>query len=130
MARPIKHRRICAMPQTPEFIPCSKDHTDVVELGLDEFEAIRLIDYLGFTQEECAKQMNVARTTVQSICDAARKKLADTLVNGKRLVIRGGSYDICSHAAKCCGKSCREKRCEDGELHCERCQKQVKGGKE
>ena len=36
-------------------------------MTIDEYEAIRLIDLEGL-QEECAKQMNVARTTVQRIC--------------------------------------------------------------
>ena len=41
-------------------------------MTVDEYEAIRLIDLLGFTQEECAKQMSVARTTVQGIYAEAR----------------------------------------------------------
>ncbi len=35
--------------------------------------------------------MNIARTTVTAIYDSARKKVADALVNGKRLQITGGS---------------------------------------
>ncbi|MGI5985771.1 MAG: DUF134 domain-containing protein [Clostridiales bacterium] len=130
MARPVKHRRICELPRTLEFGPCSNQNAGVTELAVDEYEAIRLIDYLDFTQEECAVQMRVARTTVQSIYDSARKKIADALINGKRLVIRGGCYDICSHAGKCCGKNCaRRKRsamcCENCELHCQRSRNKV-----
>lgn len=44
-----------------------------MELSLDEYETLRLIDFLGQTQEECARQMEVARTTVQSMYDSARK---------------------------------------------------------
>ncbi|MEG0988487.1 MAG: DUF134 domain-containing protein [Clostridium sp.] len=117
MARPTKRRRICQMPRTVEFVPCTKQKSVAVELAVDEYEAIRLIDYLGFTQEDCAIQMNVARTTVQSIYDTARKKIADTLVNGKRLIIGGGSYDICAQASKCCGKNCDKWKCR--ERHCE-----------
>ncbi len=36
--------------------------------------------------------MNVARTTVTAIYDAARKKLAQALVEGRRIVISGGNY--------------------------------------
>ncbi|MEG2931031.1 MAG: DUF134 domain-containing protein [Ruthenibacterium sp.] len=111
MARPVKRRRICQLPQTLEFAPCNRRQTACVALAIDEYETIRLIDALGFTQEECAAQMNVARTTVQAMYDLARKKLADAVVNGKRLVIRGGHYDLCGDAAHCCGKNCNRRSC-------------------
>ena len=66
-------------------------------MSLDEYEAIRLLDHLGLTQEACAVRMGVARTTVTAIYDSARKKLADALVNGKTLQIRGGSYALAMH---------------------------------
>ena len=65
-------------------------------MSIDEYESIRLIDYEGLTQEECAKSMDVARTTVTSIYDSARKKLAKLLVEGKTLCISGGAYRISS----------------------------------
>ncbi len=71
-------------------------------MSVDEYETIRLIDHQGFTQEECAKQMNVARTTAQSMYARARKKLADCLVNGKALRIKGGNVEICSGLEKTC----------------------------
>ena len=37
--------------------------------------------------------MNIARTTVTAIYDSARKKVADALVNGKRLLITGGHFE-------------------------------------
>ena len=64
-------------------------------MTVDEYEAIRLIDLSGLTQEECAGQMNISRTTVQGIYDEARKKLAESLVNGKILMIGGGEYQLC-----------------------------------
>lgn len=123
MARPFKSRRICALPRTPEFSPCGETDGGTVELALEEYEAVRLIDGLGFTQEECAKQMSVARATVQSVYTSARKKLADVIVCGKRLVIRGGSYDLCPLAEGCCKKSCAQKRCESDEPRCGKCPK-------
>ena len=56
---------------------------------MDEYEAVRLIDLLGLTQEECAAQMNVARTTVQAIYDSAREKLARMLAEGRPWQSRG-----------------------------------------
>ena len=39
--------------------------------------------------------MRIARTTVQSILAAARRKVAEALVNGLRLRITGGDYQLC-----------------------------------
>ena len=57
-------------------------------MTLDEYEAIRLMDLENLQQEQAAAQMGVARTTVQLIYNNAHRKLADCLVNGKRLVMR------------------------------------------
>jgi len=76
--------------------------SDVVTMSVDEYEAIRLIDTEGFTQEESAQQMNVARSTVQGIYDSARRKLADSLVHGKVLVIEGGEYILCDGLEESC----------------------------
>ena len=66
-----------------------------------------LIDLENYTQEECAEQMCVSRTTVQGVYDAARKKIADALVNGKCLQIGGGDYVICEYYRSECGRGCR-----------------------
>jgi predicted DNA-binding protein (UPF0251 family) len=79
-------------------------------MTVDEYEAIRLIDLEGFTQEECAGQMNVARTTVQGIYVSARKKLAEALVEGKALHIEGGEYRLCEGRTNGCGRGCRRQR--------------------
>ncbi len=116
MARTAKPRRICAIPTINEFNPnCLSKET--VVLTIDEFEAIRLVDQLNLTQEEASNQMNVSRTTVQAIYDTARKKLADALVNGKRLIIDGGSFSVCAHSAKCCGKNCTDLKCREHNCH-------------
>ena len=80
-------------------------------MTLDEFETIRLIDYLGYDQEDCAGQMGVARTTIQAVYNRARHKLAETLVTGSVLLIEGGNYMLCSHSGDCCGKNCGKHAC-------------------
>lgn len=117
MARPVKQRRICGLPLVEEFIPCEGAEAGTVELTVDEYEVIRLIDQQGLDQKECAVQMQVARTTVQAIYDSARSKLAEFLIEGKRLRIRGGAYGLCPHAEGCkasrCGKACGRRQCQE-----------------
>ena len=55
---------------------------------------MRLLDYEGLNQEECALRMGVARTTVTAMYESARKKLVSAVVEGKRLRIAGGNIEI------------------------------------
>jgi predicted DNA-binding protein (UPF0251 family) len=58
-----------------------------VELQTDEFEALRLMDFEGLYQEQCAERMGISRTTLSRTVAAARRKVADALLHGKRLMI-------------------------------------------
>jgi len=126
MPRPIKWRKVCCLPDSSRFGPLDipADTGNVVNMTVDEYETIRLIDLEDFTQEECAGQMNIARTTVQGIYNGARRKLAESLVDGKVLWIVGGEYKLCDGSGKGCGGgACRRQRCgrnfagnEDGEV--------------
>lgn len=107
MPRPQRRRRVCSEPEYTEFLPKGSTGYDVVILFTDEYEAIRLVDFEKKTHEQCALQMEISRTTVTEIYKRARFKLADSIVNGKRLVIEGGSYRLCGGTAKnCCGRNC------------------------
>lgn len=102
MPRPTRCRRVCALPDQIEFGPAEpRCCGEAVVMTVDEYEAIRLIDLGGLTQEQCAAQMDVARTTITGIYDSARKKLADAIVNGRQLRIEGGSYRLCETGAPC-----------------------------
>lgn len=109
MARPVKWRRVCCLPDSNRFGPLDfpSDVEDHVQMTVDEYETIRLIDWEGFTQEECSTQMNIARSTVQGIYVEARKKLAEALVNGKVLFIEGGEYRLCEELGGCRGRGCK-----------------------
>jgi len=90
MPRPTRCRRIERLPVYRSFSPDDAEAAESVRMTVDEFEALRLLDDEGLTQEACAARMNVARTTVTAIYDSARRKVADALVRGKRLLITGG----------------------------------------
>ena len=96
MPRPKRCRRICSYPDFWSFAPedAEEETEESVVLYLDEFETIRLIDHRRQTQEECAAAMGVSRATVTSIYEAARFKLADALICGKRIRIAGGAYRV------------------------------------
>jgi predicted DNA-binding protein (UPF0251 family) len=71
-----------------------------VVMTLDEFEAMRLADLDGLYQEEAAEQMNVSRPTFSRIIDSAHRKIADALVHGKALRIKGGPVQM--ERRRCC----------------------------
>ena len=97
MARPMKWRKVCRLPESNKYGPLDlpDDSGNSINMTVDEYETIRLIDLERFTQEECAKQINIARSSVQGIYIEARRKLAESLVNGKVLLIEGGEYRLC-----------------------------------
>lgn len=109
MPRPKKCRRVCGLPQCASFAPTAQSpspDSEPIVMTVDEYETIRLIDIQRLTQEECSKQMGIARTTVTGIYDRARYKLAMLLVHGRKLVIAGGDITLCEHGDDCCGTSC------------------------
>ena len=123
MARPEKCKRICSLPENNFFYSNSPEEEKAVQvMTLEEYESVRLIDYIGLTQEQCAEQMHVARTTVQRIYTDARKKLASFLVRGTSLEINGGNYKVCEDNQNCCQKfSCENRQCGctcDTTMHC------------
>ena len=121
MPRPKKCRRVCGLPLCREFVPRGAGCAgEAVAMGLDEYEAIRLIDLEGLQQEQAAAQMGVARTTVQAIYNSARRKIADCVVNGKALRIEGGDVEVCEKRAHCprsgcCALRMHEKQQPEGE---------------
>ena len=112
MSRPVKCRRVCCLPRNDGFNPlCGGSEESAVILAVDEYEAIRLIDKEGFSQEQCGSYMKIARATVQQIYTSARKKLAEALVDGLPLRIAGGHYCLCDGNESYCGcGGCRRHR--------------------
>ena len=118
MPRPNKRRRICAEPACRRFGPIGYQQGEnaSVTMTVDEFETIRLIDLEGMTQEQCAAQMDVARTTVQAIYSSARLKLARCLVNRLELRVDGGDYVLCDGSSSGCARFCRHRPQTTGKM--------------
>lgn len=114
MPRPQRRRKICKEPAYAQFSPDAVQNAQTVELTVDEFEAVRLVDLEKMTHEQCAERMEISRTTVTEIYESAREKIADCLVNGKRLVISGGNYRLCEGKTCGCGCGCTNCRCGCG----------------
>ncbi len=111
MSRPKKWRKVCGLPDSDRFGPLDlrPDTQEGVNMTVDEYETIRLIDLECLTQGECAARMNIARTTVQGIYNGARAKLARSIVEGRVLLINGGEYRLCDGATNTCRQSgCRK----------------------
>ncbi len=130
MARPTKWRRIEKVPAIPYFIPSTQEMPELDKniLKLEELEAIRLKDLEGLEQEECAAKMEVSRPTFQRILISAREKVADSLINGKSIVIDGGNFTLNICPVKCsnCGNEWLEsyenlEAIKSGEYSCPSC---------
>lgn len=60
---------------------------ETVTLRSDELEALRLADFEGLYQEACAQRMGISRTTLSRTLAAARRKVVEALLHGKRLIV-------------------------------------------
>jgi hypothetical protein len=92
VGRPTHCRSVQDLPKVTCFKPHGVPHKDLksVLLTVDELEAIRLADKEGLYQADAAVQMNVSRPTFGRILEAAHKKVAEAIVDGKQLCIQGG----------------------------------------
>ncbi len=114
MPRPSRCRRICTAPTVRSFCPQQRGNIETITLTLDEYEVIRLMDLEDRTQEQCAEQMDISRSTVQEIYESARKKIAACLVYSRKLVITGGNCRICNGFEQPqCSQRCRLRQLYD-----------------
>ncbi len=67
----------------PSGIPLAQ--LEIIELGLDELEAMRLCDLEGKQQEEAARGMGVSRGTIQRLLQSGRRKLLTSITEGRAL---------------------------------------------
>ena len=103
MGRMPKWRRVAAIPEVTYFKPAGIPYRTLeeVSLSVEEAEAIRLKDLEGLEQADCAQKMNVSRPTFHRVLAAARRKLADALLNGKAIRIEGGNFELARRQFYC-----------------------------
>ncbi|MFA4989277.1 MAG: DUF134 domain-containing protein [Candidatus Omnitrophota bacterium] len=95
--RPKKYRIVRLDPKISQFSPRGKaGRPNEVDLSMDEFEALRLADYMGLPQKEAAKSMHISQQTFSRVFKRAHKNIANALVNGNTIKIQGGHYVISS----------------------------------
>jgi predicted DNA-binding protein (UPF0251 family) len=94
MPRPKKRRLVSQCPQLARFGPTDIPASGSLDLSIEEMEAVRLSDFERLDQDAAARLMGVSRQTYGRILAAARSRVAEALVTGKRLEIGGGHYAL------------------------------------
>jgi len=91
--RPKKQRIIRQDPRISQFSPRGRPgRPNEVELTIDQFEALRLADYMKKNQKEAAKSMNISQQTFSRILRSARQAIAKGLINGNIIKIQGSRH--------------------------------------
>lgn len=107
MPRPQYNRIVHEPPLFSDFKPIGvRGHgLKQIFLTLDEFEAFRLADQLGFSHAMAADEMEISRSTFSRLIEKARKKIADFIIQGRLLTIEGGSVHFRVNIIQCkdCG---------------------------
>lgn len=106
MARPEKNRKISQPPIMKGFKPYGIPRCKVssIQLTLEEYESIRLVNYEMLQQKEAAVLMNVSRPTLTRIYNKALKTITKAFVEGKAIDIEGGNYEFDKEWYRC--KNC------------------------
>lgn len=96
MPRPKRKRFVAQHPVMDGFRPFGVPTNDLdpVILLMEEFEAFRLVDYLGHTHEEAAEEMGISRPTFTRVYEQARRTIATAFALGKAIIIEGGNYTM------------------------------------
>jgi predicted DNA-binding protein (UPF0251 family) len=93
--RPRKTRIVRNDPITRQFSPRGRrGRPGYRELKMEEFEAIRLADFMGLSQRDAAKFMSISQQTFSRVIRSGRKCLAGALVRGEIIRIQGGDFKV------------------------------------
>jgi len=78
------------IPQVRHFYPAlppAGQPKPPIFMTYEEFEALRLVDYKGLTQEEAGNMMGISRGSVWRALNSARRKMSQMIVEGRELII-------------------------------------------
>jgi predicted DNA-binding protein (UPF0251 family) len=95
IGRPRKPRYVRNEPKTRQFSPRGRPgRPGYRELKFEELEAIRLSDFMGLNQRDAAAFMKVSQQTFSRVLRHGRKSLAEALIKGEIIKVRGGDFKI------------------------------------
>jgi len=107
MRGPYRKRRVDIPPRFKQFKPAGVPSRAIesITLTIDEYEGLRLADYLGMDHQQSADKMNISRPTFSRLIEKARNKVATAIIEGKALLIEGGNIDFAIKFYQCarCG---------------------------
>ncbi len=107
--RQLRPRKLSAPPRISGMKPYGdqlpKGKPEALFLQFEEYEALRLCDYLNLNHHQASMQMDVSRPTLTRIYARARQKVARALVEGKQIIVEGGKvyFDSDWYACRACG---------------------------
>ena len=91
--RPRKKKIVREQPRIEHFSPRGRPgRPDEVVVAMEEYESIRLHDYLGMAQKDAALMMGISQQSFSRIVRRARQKVSDAIVNAKIIRIEGGDF--------------------------------------
>jgi len=123
MARPKRLRRMTNPPHFKGYLPIGLPDCHPIVLNYEEYEAIRLTDYLLHSQVSASSEMGISRPTFTRIYESARRKVARAFVKGSPIVFEGGKVYFDSEWYSClaCGCAFNHPEKETVVSHCALC---------
>ncbi len=107
MRGPYRKRRIHQPPNFKNFKPSGipRGRLKSLTLTIDEYEVIRLADFLRLEHLQAAEKMAISRPTFTRLIEKARHKLAQAIVDGLELILEGGNIEFANTLYRCldCG---------------------------
>ncbi|MFH1424626.1 MAG: DUF134 domain-containing protein [archaeon] len=94
MVRSRRCRWIQNEPNVTYFKPAGAriSHSEIIELQMDEYEALRLKHIKKLDQEKAAEKMNISQPTFHRLLESAHEKITIALTKGIAIKIKGGDY--------------------------------------